>query len=151
MMWISRRGGIAGEQRGAAGMGKVTIGGKEPAVRTEGELRKTTVLSPAGYYWAPRAGDEAMVLQAGDLGEDACLVGLKQQTPFDLRPGEIAIGTPSSYILITPDGITLCGKVSVSGTLDVDGMLDVNGELSAGQTVNLDGAVYINHIFQMGD
>ena len=98
MMWISRRGGIAGEQRGAAGMGKVTIGGKEPAVRTEGELRKTTVLSPAGYYWAPRAGDEAMVLQAGDLGEDACLVGSVSDYPWiPAAYGEKGTVTYTSY------------------------------------------------------
>jgi len=150
-MWISRRGGIAGERHGVAGMGRVTIGGKQPAVQTEGELRKTTVLSPAGYYWAPSAGDEAMVLQAGDLGEDACLVGLKQNCPFDLRPGEIAIGTPDSYIHSAPGGITLCGKVYVSGTLDVKGKLVVDGEVSASDLVHLNGAVYINHIFQVGD
>ncbi len=150
-MWISRRGGIAGERRGAAGLGRVTIGGKTPAVQTEGELRRTTVLSPAGYYWAPAAGDEAMVLQAGDLGEDACLVGVKQRAPFDLGPGEIAIGTPESYIHIAPGGITLCGKVSVSGTMNVRGTLTVDGEVNAGELVNLNGAVYINHIFQVGD
>lgn len=150
-MWLSKRGGIAGERHGIAGMGKVTIGGKAPAVQTEGELRRTTILSPAGYYCAPRAGDEVMVLQAGDLGEDACLVGLKQNCPFDLKPGEIAIGTPESYIHIAPDGITLCGKVYVSGTLDVKGTVLVDGELRAHDLVYLNGLVYINDIFQVDD
>ncbi len=150
-MWISRRGGISKERNGIAGMGRVTIGGQAPAVQTEGELRRTTVLGPAGYYWAPKAGADAMVLQAGDLGEDACLVGLKQDSPFQLRPGEIAIGTPESYIYISPQGIALCGNVFVSGKLEVEGELVVDGELSASELVNLNGAVYINHIFQVGD
>lgn len=151
-MWLSRRGGIAGERRGAAGMGQVTIGGAQPAVRTEGEVRRATVLSPVGYYWAPAVGDDTMVLQAGDLGEEACLTGVRQaQPPVSLAPGEAVIGTADSYIHIGPDGITLYGDILAVGNLSVRGKLKVVGELKASDLVNMDGAVYINGVFQLGD
>lgn len=150
-MWISRRGGIAGEHRGVAGQGEVTIGGLEPAVRTEGEVRRAALLSPVGYYWAPEVEDDVMVLQAGDLGEEACLAGLFQQAPVQLEPGEAFIGTPESYIHIKPDGICLGGTIQLDGRLVLEGKLSVDGMLEAGDEVRLNGSVYINNILQKDD
>ena len=151
-MWMSRRGGIAGEHRGAAGMGQVTIGGERPAVRTEGEVRRATVLGPAWFYWTPEAGADVMVLQAGDLGEEACVAGQRQSAPpVELAPGEAVIGTADSYIHIGPGGITLGGEIQRYGHLVGNGKLSVAGEMEASDLVNMDGAVYINGIFQLAD
>ncbi len=150
-MWISRRGGIAGERRGSAGLGRVTIGGAQPAVCTEGELRRATVLGPLWYYWAPKAGSDAMVLQSGDLGEEACVAGLRQLPPVPLEPGEALIGAPDSYIRSGADGITLGGTIRVEGDLSVIGTVTVSGILRAKDTVRLNGAVYINDIYQLDE
>ena len=150
-MWLSRRGGIAGERRGAAGMGQVTIGGTRPAVRTEGEIRRATILSPGGYAWAPRADDDAMVLQAGDLGEEACLVGVKQQPLLALEPGELVIGNENQYIHITQTGIEICGDITLDGSMQIRGTLVVKGDLRASDDIWMNGDVYINGVYQMGD
>lgn len=150
-MWMSKRGGIAGEHRGAAGTGQVTIGGMQPAVCTEGEVRRAAVLGPAGYYWSPAAGDRAMVLQAGDLGEEACLAGIVQEPPVKLEPGQAMIGTAGSYILIDENGVSLHGAIQVDGTLTVGGKMVVSGQMRASDEVHLNGAVFINGIFQVDD
>lgn len=150
-MWMSKRGGIAGEHRGAAGTGQVTIGGMRPAVCTEGEVRRASVLGPAGYYWSPEAGCRAMVLQAGDLGEEACLAGIVQEPPVKLKPGQAMIGTADSYILVDEGGVSLHGSIHVDGCLTVSGKVIVAGQMQASDEVHLDGAVFINGVFQVGD
>ena len=92
-----------------------------------------------------------MVLQTGDLGEEACVAGLRQSPPVPLEPGEALIGTENSYIRISDEGITLGGSIRVEGDLDVTGTLSVTGSLSAGDRVRLNGSVYINNIYQVGD
>ena len=61
------------------------------------------------------------------------------------------LGTADSYIRIGPQGITLGGKIRMEGSLAIDGLLSVIGEMKVRDLVNMDGAVYINGIFQLAD
>ena len=70
---------------------------------------------------------------------------------MELAPGEAVIGTADSYIHIGPGGITLGGEIQMYGHLVVNGKLSVAGEMEASDLVNMDGAVYINGIFQLAD
>jgi len=111
MTWLSEK--ISREQSALpeAELGVVSMGGAEPAVVTDGELRQTSLLSPGGYDWAP-APDEAVVVLRG---EPNCVAG-RLQTGTALEPGDVRIRAGTASILLRKNGsIELTGAVTVNG------------------------------------
>ena len=113
-MWLSenaaRRGGFEGAH---ARVGRVTIGGRDPAVLLSGEHRGLGLLCPGGMGWLPEAGEQVMVLETDDgekfiLGAAAQRDGLAEGT-LTLRCGSAAL--------------TLCrdGRVDIQGALFLNG------------------------------
>ena len=112
MTWLSKRAAQMREEAAAPSEGIVSIGGGEPAVVTDGELRQTELVLPGGYFWKPGANDTVLVLR----GTRDCIAGQIKSAPGDLRPGEVRIAAGSASIVFRNDGrIELCGSVYVNG------------------------------------
>ena len=113
-MFLSRRERAAKTPAGAV-TGPVTVAGGKLGAWLEGERRGIALYGPGGYCWAPRTGEELLVLKAGESGEKPCALGVP--TPdLDLRPGEVVISAGEAAIRISPKG-----DVAVTGTFTVNG------------------------------
>lgn len=122
-MWLSEKSGLAGaESVPQADMGRVTIGGKNPAVTTDGEHRGLTLLSCGGIFWLPAAGQDAVLLQCGD-GTEVLMGCVQSGAPENMLPGEVYIrsGAASFYLRST-------GQIDIIGAVNVAGSLTVNGK-----------------------
>lgn len=75
-MWLNEQ-----KQRpvrsGEGQTGVVTMAGEALAVRLAQEVRGPELYGPAGYRWAPRAGDRVLVIRGEQ--ERPCIVGVKQE------------------------------------------------------------------------
>lgn len=122
-MWLSEKSALAGiEREGLADYGKVTIGGKNPAVTTDGEHRGPVILSPGGISWLPAAGQEAVLLRCTD-GTEVILGCAQSGAPENMLPGEVYINSGTASMRIGADG-----RISIVGMVDIIGGLTVNGK-----------------------
>ncbi len=110
-MWLSEQFASAKEET-ASGFGTVTIGGVRSAVMAAGrEQRLLPVISPGGYAWVPRAGQQVLVLDSGG----ACVAGCVQEET-ELDPGDVLIHAGTGSIRLSADGtIRLTGRIIVNG------------------------------------
>ena len=71
-MWLSgqHKGPI---DTGEGQVGRVTIGGRRPAVQLDSERRQLEVFAPGGYRWTPHVGQRVLVMK--NQGEDPAVVG----------------------------------------------------------------------------
>lgn len=113
-MFLARRQRREGPS-GAALTGPVTLPGEQVGAWLEGERRGVEVYAPGGYHWAPRLGEQVLVLKAGESGEQPCAVGVRAGGR-DLQPGEVLISAGAAAI-----------KLGLDGTVNVTGLLKVNG------------------------
>ena len=74
-MWLSGQQKRPAEQ-GEGQVGVITMSGSETAALLDCERRGLQVYAPGGYYWTPRVGQRALVIQG--KGEIPCVVGVKQ-------------------------------------------------------------------------
>ena len=112
MTWLSKRTAQLQRAPAAAEDGVVSIGGAEPAVVTDGELRNAPLLLPGGYWWQPVANESVLVLR----GARDCIAGRVAMPPADLAAGEVCIFSRGASIRLTNDGrIELSGRVFVNG------------------------------------
>jgi len=72
--WERRR--RAGEQQ--AQVGRVSIGGGEPAVELGGERRWLRLCTPGPLRWRPAAQEQVLVLRTGEE-EPPCVLGVVQE------------------------------------------------------------------------
>lgn len=109
-MWLSEKMAEAPAVRETGGVGTVSVSGEEPAVVTDGELRRTRVCAPGGYFWRPAVGQQVTLLR----GEEDCILGvLQEDSP---APGEIVISNGQASIRLTADGkIELSGEIYCNG------------------------------------
>lgn len=120
-MWLSEKAGAAGSLPDAAvETGKVSIGGKSPAVILDGERRNLGVMGYGGLAWIPKAEQEAIVLHCGD-GMDV-VAGIMEAPPSDMLPGEIFISTGAASLYVRANG-----QVNITGSVNITGGLTVNG------------------------
>lgn len=130
-MWLSKREGHGKKEPAEAQTGPVTLAGGELGAWLEGERRGVAVFSPGGYHWAPRVGEEILVLKAGENGEQPCAVGVAESG--SLSPGEVLIQSGAATVRLSPDGglqlSTRKGAVSMTpdGETAVTGIFTVNG------------------------
>jgi hypothetical protein len=80
--------------------GVVTMAGETLAVRLEREVRAPELYGPAGYRWAPKAGDRVLVIKGE--GETPCVVGVGQ-------------GSAPARVDIEADTVALQGAVLING------------------------------------
>ncbi len=118
-MWLSKRDRQGQEPVRQARVGQVTLPGDPAAVWTGGERREVAVFGPGGYAWRPGAGDEVLVLKAG---EEYCLAGTR--CAGELSPGEVLLTGPAGSSIRLGAG----GVVDITGTA-----LRFNGAVLAGE------------------
>lgn len=126
-MWISQKTVEKAESAvGEIAVGRVTVGGKNPAVLTAGEIRNAELLSCGGCAAAPNAGEEVLMICTTD--EDYIVVGslMGNESP---DAGEVRIGPPGgTYISVSGSGmVTVAGELTVIGNVNIVGGLYVNG------------------------
>ena len=113
-MWMARPRGRSLLEEPAAQTGQVTLAGTPAGVGLEGERRDLPLFGPGGYHWAPRRGDQVLVVKTGSE-EVPALVGVRQEEV--LEPGEVWLSAAEGAgIRLKPDGtIALTGKITVNG------------------------------------
>ena len=113
-MWISEQNRRRPAERGAAELGRVTLGGDPAAVDLGGERRWLAVYGPGGYAWRPAPGDRVLVLKAGTEGECPCVLGVTQSGE-ELEPGEVRLTGKGGRLSLKGDGVELTGPVKING------------------------------------
>lgn len=117
-MWLSKRVMRGEEPQDAAALGKVTIGGEEPAVLTDTEKRRAKIISPGGYCWNPSASECVMVMKGNEL----YVSGMPQTRTQEIEPGEVLLHANGASLKLGNDGkITLDADVYIEGDLYVNG------------------------------
>ena len=125
-MWLSKK-AVELHEESIAQIGGVTIGGGNVAVYTDVEQRGLELLSPGGYTWRPKVGQDVLVIKCGG---EAVVAGAKQSgTPADFTAGEVYIKSDGAgSIYLKNDGsLVVSGDTVINGTLSVQGRLFVNG------------------------
>lgn len=129
-MWISQN--IREKTLPDAGelaVGKVTIGGAQPAVFTDGEYRNAELMVCGGCISVPETGDEVLLARTAD--KDCLVVGRVAQTAAGLSPGDVRISSRAgaSLTLKNNGDIVLGGQVTVQGKLNLRGDMNITGRL----------------------
>ena len=116
-MWIAERERRrAEESRAAALVGQVTLDGDPAGVYLDGERRDLPVFGPGGYVWRPAAGQQVLVIKAGQQGEAPCVAGALCGEQWQLEPGEVLIHNGEASIRLRMDG-----TVAVTGSMTLNG------------------------------
>lgn len=137
-MWLSNSGKTHQGGSNVSGLGKVTIGGNPAGVFLCGERRNLPVISPCGFWWKPKAGQEVLLLKTDTQSEELCVAGAKQgNAPAELLQGEVVIGNEKAWIKTAEQGISLNGKTQLTGDFSVTGNTALNGKTT------FSGSVYI--------
>lgn len=120
-MWLSKK-TLTPTQRDEAALGRVTVGGSEPGVYTQGERRGVKLFAPKGFIWKPKTGQRLFVAEL----PDGCAVALgaeMENIPVGMMPGEVYIKSEGASVLLENDGsITISGNVNVEGSLCINGI-----------------------------
>lgn len=111
-MWLSGERTKKRAAEPAAEWGPVTVAGPS-AVYLGGERRQVPVCCPGGYAWAPKVGDQVLVLKAGAEGEQPYILG-KTGSGEKLEPGQVRLGSGTCGVLCG-DRLELTGEVRVNG------------------------------------
>lgn len=98
-MWLSKQ-QKQNPPRLMGRIGMVTVSGDGLSVRVDSEVNAPEVYGPAGYRWAPSAGDRVLVIKGE--GEKPCVVGVCRG------------GIPAA-VTLEAGQVALNGQVSVNG------------------------------------
>ena len=129
-MWLAERAALGGGAADAAEIGVVTIGGDRPSVMLGGEKRNVELLVFPGLSWKPAAGEQVLVLRAGDEYFVCGTPG--EETGDGLAAGEIRLKSRGASVTVkNSGGIELRGDVNVVGRLLVNGV-DIQNLLGLG-------------------
>lgn len=133
-MWLSRKTSEISDPGGLGSQaGIVSVGGKKPAVVSDGETRSAEIVSPGGVVYIPRVGDEVLLERTCD--DERVIIGkFTGAVPDGISEGEIYISTGSGGAIHMKNN----GDIEISGTVRLTGRTEINGVL----TVN--GRPYVN-------
>lgn len=117
-MWTSSQRKSTGAQlQGGADLGVVTAAGNENGVSLGTERRWLRVMTPGGYRWKPKAGEQVLVLKLGQDGESACVLARPEREGNDLLPGEVELYAQGCALKLNNNGtVELRGDVWINGT-----------------------------------
>lgn len=109
-------------------VGVVSVGGRNPAVVSDGETRNAEIVSAGGVVYIPRVGDEVLLERTRD--DERIIIGrLTSGVPEGLSEGEIYISTSGGGVIhIKNNGaIEISGTVCLTGRTEINGVLMING------------------------
>ena len=136
-MWISRKMSEASRREEPyASLGQITIGGEETGVMTESEHRNIPMISPGGFVWRPKTGQNVLLIQT-DEGEKFITGAMNKGNGTALQDGEVEIYSECASITIQNNGL-----VTILGNLKLDGNLNVSGDVSIGGKLTVKGVPY---------
>lgn len=127
-MWISRKTSEidAGNNYGGR-IGVVSVGGKNPAVITDGEARNAELVTSGGSVYLAKAGDEVFLERTPD-GDTVVVGHILKTIPEGVSEGEVYIEASGGSIHIKNSGeIVISGNIVLNGRTDIDGVLMING------------------------
>ena len=126
-MWLSEKKGAREQDVDSTAVGIVTVGGAQPSVLVEGEIRNADLLC-CGAVRLPKAGDEVVLLRSGD-GESVAIGKVGVTPPAGVENGEVYITTGSGGVIRLKNSgeIELTGTVALKGTVNIEGRLIING------------------------
>ena len=119
-MWLAEKAASGGGAAETAEIGVVTISGNRPSVMLGGEKRDVELLVFPGLSWKPAAGEQVLVLRAGD--EYFVCGSPGGETSDGLAAGEFRLKSQSASVTVkNGGGIELRGSVNVVGSLSING------------------------------
>lgn len=129
-MWLAEKAASGGGAAETAEIGVVTIGGDRPSVMLGGEKRNVELLVFPGMSWKPAAGEQVLVLRAG---EEYFVCGTPgAEGGNGLAAGELRLKSRGASVTVkNSGGIELRGDVNVVGRLLVNGV-DIQNLLGLG-------------------
>lgn len=116
-MWLSEQRRKIGRDERTAEVGVVTLQGEQTGVYLSGERRDLPILGPGGYCWRPAAGEQVLVLKAGEDGEQPWVAGTACEMAAELEPGDVGIFAGGAAVVLQRNG-----------TVDLRGTVMLNGE-----------------------
>ena len=120
-MWLSEKAASGGGEAETAEIGVVTISGDKPSVMLGGEKRNVELLVFPGLSWKPAAGEQVLVLRAGDEYFVCGAPGAEGSS--GLAAGEIRLKSRGASVTVRNGGdIELRGDVNVVGKLLINGV-----------------------------
>lgn len=129
-MWLSKKmSQAAREEEPSVSLGVITIGGGSAGAVTGSEKRDMAIISPGGFAWRPKSGQNVLVLKTGE-GE-SIIAGAVQDSNAELENAEVKIASNGASITLKNDGrILVNGNLSVTGDFVVEGSVSVTGGLT---------------------
>ena len=120
-MWLAEKAASGGGAAETAEIGVVTIGGDRPSVMLGGEKRNVELLVFPGISWKPAAGEQVLVLRAG---EEYFVCGAPgAESGNGLSAGELQLKSRGASVTVKNDsGIELRGDVNVVGKFFINGV-----------------------------
>ena len=119
-MWLTKQ-TTQKETEDPIRIGKVTIEGERPGVYTDYEQRDASIVSPGGYIWRPKYGDDVLIIKCGN--NELFTAGIQSTEENTISAGEVMIkSADGGYIYLKNDG-----SILINGQVSIDGGLTVNG------------------------
>ena len=119
-MWLAEKAASGGGAAETAEIGVVTISGNKPSVMLGGEKRNVELLVFPGLSWKPAAGEQVLVLRAGDEYFVCGAPGVEDGN--GLAAGEFRLKSRGASVTVrNGGGIELRGSVNVAGSLSING------------------------------
>ena len=119
-MWLAEKAASGGGAAETAEIGVVTISGNRPSVMLGGEKRDVELLAFPGLSWKPAAGEQVLVLRAGDEYFVCGAPGAESNSA--LAAGEFCLKSRGASVTVrNSGGIELRGNVNVAGSLSING------------------------------
>lgn len=115
-MFLSERLKSGSQETGMGQVEAVSVGGVAPTVSESGGQYGARLFGPGGMCWVPRRGQSVLVIKAGAMSEESCLVGAEAPAENSLAPGELRLYADGCALELKNDGsIHITGKVYING------------------------------------
>lgn len=115
-MFLSERLKGGGLETGLGQVEAVSVGGADPTVAESGGQYGARLFGPGGVCWVPRRGQSVLVIKAGAMSEESCMVGAETPTEDSLAPGELRLFAEGCALELKNNGsIYITGKVYING------------------------------------
>lgn len=127
-MWISEKMQERNSDFYGAAVGIVTVGGANPSVLVEGEIRNAE-FTASGAVRLPKTGDEVLLIRCSD-GESIAVGKICGTPPVEIENGEVYITNEGGGLIRLKNNgeIELVGTVIIRGTAKIEGDFLLNGE-----------------------